>query len=131
MTDFGYSTLFKNENASVRMPRSKYWTAPEWHEREFLPIEARRMDSYSFGMLCLWLLFYNNNASADRVFEMDMEDTSMEVLDHALGLIETITCPELQHLEKMQRLLSLTLAQDPRERTSNFGEILLLLSPNM
>jgi serine/threonine protein kinase len=113
------------------MPRSKYWTAPEWHEREFLPIEARRMDSYSFGMLCLWLLFYNNNASGDRDFEMDIGDTSMEVLDHALRLIETITCPELQQSAKIQRLLSLTLAQDPRERTSDFSEILQLLSPNM
>ncbi len=129
VTDFGYSTLFKNENPSVRMPRSKFWTAPEWHEREFLPTQARRMDAYSFGMLCLWLLFYNNVSSADRDFEKDMEDTSTEVLDHALGLIGTIASVEFEQWNNIQRLLSLTLAHAPTERTSDFSEILQLLSP--
>ena len=130
VTDFGYSTLFKNENPSVRMPRSKNWTAPEWHEREFLPIQARRMDAYSFGMLCLWLLFYNNISSADCEFEKDIEDASTEVLNHALGLIGTIAYPELQQKDNIQRLLSLTLAQDPTERISDFSDILQLLSPS-
>ena len=130
VTDFGYSTLFKTENPSVRMPRSKRWTAPEWHEREFLPTQARRMDAYSFGMLCLWLLFYNNISNTDREFERDMEDTTTKVLDHALGLIGTIASPEFQQRDNIQSLLSLTLAHDPTERTSDFSEILQLLSPH-
>ncbi|KAL8907095.1 MAG: hypothetical protein Q9171_006000 [Xanthocarpia ochracea] len=129
VTDFGFSTLFQTENASIRMPRTKIWTAPEWQEREYLPIQAKKMDAYSFGMLCLWLLFYTSSSSADCDFEKDMENTSTEVLDHALGLIESIAFPELQQRDNIRRLLCLTLPQHPTERTSDFSEILHLLSP--
>lgn len=39
------------------MPTSRPWNAPEHHERELHPKAAKAMDVYSFGMLCLWLLF--------------------------------------------------------------------------
>ena len=129
VTDFGYSSLFKNENASVRLPRSKHWTAPEWHEREFLPVQARRMDAYSFGMLCLWLLFYKNNSRPDRELEGVLEDANTQVLDHALGLVDKTAFIDVQQKDNIQKLLRLTLSREPMERTSDFCEILQLLSP--
>ena len=129
VTDFGYSSLFKNENASVRLPKSKYWTAPEWHEREFLPVQARRMDAYSFGMLCLWLLFYKNNSRPDPELERVLEDANTQVLDHALRLADTTAFINIQQKDNIQKLLMLTLIQEPTERTSDFCEILQLLSP--
>lgn len=131
VTDFGYSTLFKDENTSVSMPRSGYWTAPEWHEREVLPTQAKKMEAYSFGMLCLWLLCYkSNDSSAGRDFEKDMKDTSTKRLQHALGLLEIVAGPSFQQKKDIRRLLSFTLAEDPTDRTSDFVEILRLLSPN-
>ena len=130
VTDFGYSSLFEDENVHVRMPRSKSWTAPEWHEGGFLPLQARRMDAYSFGMLCLWLLFYNNNSRPDRELEKALKDANTQVLDHALGLVDTIAWIDVKQRDNIQKLLKSTLVQEPTERTSDFCEILQLLSPN-
>jgi serine/threonine protein kinase len=63
VTDFGYSTLFSTDNHPITMPGPGIWTAPEWHHRKILPKQARKMDAYSFGMLCLWLLFYNKGTN--------------------------------------------------------------------
>ena len=130
VTDFGYSSLFKNGNASVRMPRSKPWTAPEWHEWEFSPLEARKMDAYSFGMLCLWLLFYKNDSRPDREFEEVLKDENTQVLEHALGLVNTVAGIDVKKKNNIQKVLRSTLVQEPTERNSDFGEILQLLSPN-
>ena len=39
------------------MPEIEPWNAPEWHDRSFKPEQAKRMDVYSFGLLCFWLIF--------------------------------------------------------------------------
>lgn len=57
VTDFGYSTRFANEDDSFRMPKTSPWNAPEHHSNWFKPAQARKMDLFSFGMLCLWLMF--------------------------------------------------------------------------
>lgn len=53
VTDFGYSSF----ETLVKVPRSPPWEAPEWHSRWFSLENAKRMDVYSFGLLCLWLVF--------------------------------------------------------------------------
>jgi hypothetical protein len=39
------------------MPKSWPWNAPEHHFNRFTPAQARKMDIFSFGMLCLWVMF--------------------------------------------------------------------------
>jgi serine/threonine protein kinase len=57
VTDFGYSTRFASENDLIPMPGSQPWCAPEHDRVRFTPAQARKMDVFSFGMLCVWLLF--------------------------------------------------------------------------
>jgi serine/threonine protein kinase len=58
VADFGFSTHFHSELEDlIQMPESIPWTAPEYHRRRFTSQSAQAMDMYSFGMLCLWLLF--------------------------------------------------------------------------
>lgn len=57
VTDFGYSTRFANEDDLIAMPKSKPWCAPEYDRDKFKPAQARSMDVFSFGMLCVWVLF--------------------------------------------------------------------------
>ena len=59
VTDFGYSTLTVGESGKVLLPKSRPWNAPEHHRGEFKTQEAKKTDVYSFGMLCLWVLFGN------------------------------------------------------------------------
>lgn len=57
--DFGYSTRYADDNHRIRLPRSWPWNAPE-HDRdarEWRPSDAKKTDIFSFGLLCLWLLF--------------------------------------------------------------------------
>jgi len=57
VADFGYSTLATGEAGRVLLPKSRPWNAPEHHFGQFTVAEARKTDIYSFGMLCLWILF--------------------------------------------------------------------------
>jgi serine/threonine protein kinase len=57
VTDFGYSTRFANEDDGFTMPKSWPWNAPEHHHRKFRPAQARKMDLFSLGMVCLWVIF--------------------------------------------------------------------------
>lgn len=57
MSDFGYSTLTTNEEDIISLPCSPPWNAPEIHHRGFSLARAKMADIYSFGLLCLWILF--------------------------------------------------------------------------
>jgi serine/threonine protein kinase len=54
--DFGYSSHFQGQDDIVFLPRSVPWAAPEWHHRWFTAMDAKKMDVYSFGLVCLWLI---------------------------------------------------------------------------
>ena len=111
------------------MPFSGFWTAPERHHRGTSPTQARKMDVYSFGMLCSWLLFYNQTTNRDRNFKKDLEDSTMDPLHHVSELLQAI--PELAFWERdnLQELFKLTLAQNPAKRSASFDDLLQLLIP--
>ena len=46
-----------SEDDLVSMPMSWPWCAPEHTHHQFQPAQARKMDIFSFGMLCVWVLF--------------------------------------------------------------------------
>ena len=57
MADFGFATCCCGENDLIIMPKSEPWNAPEHHHRLHLLAQARKMDVYSYGMLCFWFIF--------------------------------------------------------------------------
>ncbi|KAH8592616.1 kinase-like domain-containing protein, partial [Bisporella sp. PMI_857] len=57
VADFGFSTRFRAEDDLIYIPESIPWNAPERTHRAFTPSSAVKMDIYSFGLLCLWILF--------------------------------------------------------------------------
>ena len=61
LADFGCSVLGTSRDQLVRLPKSEPWFAPEYHHRDFKLHMAQRMDIYSFGMLCLWILSLNDD----------------------------------------------------------------------
>lgn len=128
------------------MPRSRIWHAPEWHDRAFSPEDAKRMDIFSFGMTCLWLLF-----GVDRVlpsgganqpsisFEGDCDPSKNyleiwkdnsdkdELTEWAISAITTGAGSKKNDLA---RLFGLTLAKSPQKRELNLDELLPLLDPS-
>lgn len=127
--DFGYSTLFSSDEGPVFMSYSGIWTAPEYHHRGIPPEQARKMDVYSFGMLCSWLLFHNTNSNRDRSIKRFPENSLTESSAYASKMLKEY--PHLEHWEtlNMERLLRSTLAEDPAERMAYFIEVLEIISP--
>ena len=55
--DFGFSCCGVKNDDVVFLPKTAPWEAPE-HSKDAVSIQdAKKMDAYSFGMLCLWVLF--------------------------------------------------------------------------
>jgi len=127
--DFGYSTQFANDNELVKMPRSSYWVAPEWHHRGFTTMNAMKMDMYSFGMLCLWLLFYNTQRNTTRDFYGDLNSAkTVSVLAHQ-SIIAMASLDD-QKRYNLDQLFDLTLANNPAERSSDFNQLIRLFAPH-
>lgn len=58
VADFGFSTRYAREDTRLVLPWSWPWHAPEFDEyHEFTTAQALKTDVFSFGLLCLWLLF--------------------------------------------------------------------------
>jgi serine/threonine protein kinase len=59
VTDFGYSSRFTNDEDRLKLPITVPWNAPEVDRlnREWTPSQAKQADLFSFGMLCVWLVF--------------------------------------------------------------------------
>ncbi|RMJ15575.1 hypothetical protein BHE90_005333 [Fusarium euwallaceae] len=57
--DFGYSTLYADNHRCIKLPISYPWNAPENNRqsKEWTLPEAKRADTFSFAMVCLWFLF--------------------------------------------------------------------------
>lgn len=117
VTDFGYSTQYTSVTDLIIMPRSEPWYAPEWHHRGFTPAQATRMDSYSFGMVVLWLLSYSTEDDSVRKFQNDLNLSSNDALSLAYRRIGHVECP--QRL-KLQLFFEKTLTNNASDRCSNF-----------
>ncbi|CAG9998450.1 unnamed protein product [Clonostachys byssicola] len=59
VADFGYSVPhLDSARSGLRLPKSRPWDAPEISSHpDFTLAEALKVDLFSYGMLCLWLLF--------------------------------------------------------------------------
>ena len=112
------------------MPKSEPWHAPEWHHRGFGLSDAMRMDVFSFGMLCFWLLFYtvSNKEETDFFHDLDRDSKPLALtLAHshikaAVGLSE-------ESRTNLHRFFQLTLAIEKDMRTLDFRVLLSLIAP--
>ena len=75
VADFGYSCLGSKDTDLVKLPDPGVWAAPEWHDRPFQVTNAKKADVYSFGLLCLFILFNDivSNATEKSTERVDME----------------------------------------------------------
>jgi serine/threonine protein kinase len=125
VADFGYSTVFAG-SGGILMPRSATWVAPEWKGGcEFRFCDARKMDAYSFGMLCLWLLLFDFpgplNLNTLRERDTDMIAFANELVKQKADL-------SVLQRQNLSKIFSLTLNDNPDKRTLDFDEILSCLT---
>lgn len=124
LVDFGHSCFFASK---ISITGTQGWIAPEWHHRRFTTdvAGAKKMEMYSFGLVCRWLLFDEAQESEKRGIES--EDESLLISAFRLTVTEVGSDDKRRH--NLLRLFEKTLAEDATARSSEFGEICLLLSP--
>jgi hypothetical protein len=126
VTDFGYSTVYSG-HGRIDMPKTPRWHAPEWAKRGgFSFTEAQKMDSYSFGLVCLWLLLYNSLDPLD--LHTMRERSSDTTAVFARKSVESKMGSNTLQREKLTMLFALTLASEPETRSSDFDKILSCLA---
>jgi serine/threonine protein kinase len=129
VADFGFSTLLAG-SGFINMPRTKPWQAPEWHHRGFRFPEAVAMDIYSYGMLCMWLLFYNySDDPRSNLFRDLMDDNHPSGLALAERLIEKSSevCEDEKY--RLSQFFNWALAIEPKSRKTDLKQLLSLLIP--
>ena len=147
LTDFGYSTLTGGGSGTDILPKSRPWNAPEHHHGEFNAHEAKKTDVYSFGMLCLWVLFENRlsdlpQTTADGVAGLISFDapflggpTFLERLKDegrleyiANRLVESMPGLNVEYRIRLKEIFSLALPHNPGKRTCDLARVIGLLS---
>jgi len=92
VADFGFSCLGAKDTDIIRLPKTSPWEAPEWHDRGFTISAAKKADFYSFGLLCVWILFNDQ-----------LVESSAEVSQSAEGkLVFFLSKPTLEWSERME-----------------------------
>ncbi|KAH7357598.1 hypothetical protein BKA66DRAFT_552783 [Pyrenochaeta sp. MPI-SDFR-AT-0127] len=150
VTDFGYSNRFTSEDDLVPIPKSWPWCAPEHDRDRFTPGQARKMDVFSFGMLCFWVLFENYLSGtmplpeevrwAEQYVQIKEQRSSKHVLDvlkrdDKLALLaEQLVLTEHVADEKVKKALvcffRATLACNLHQRDACLQKWLILLAPD-
>lgn len=143
LMDFGSSTP-PAPDALVYLPRSAPWTAPERTHRAVPTLLAKRMDVFSFGLLCLWVLVENQHSDDSWLREMlQSTETHSKISSHskksghirqsslscqwATGLIEDSKMFESDAEENLKTFFRCTLAMNPERRILDWSLLIQYL----
>ena len=108
------------------MPCSTPWVAPEWEDgHEFRFRDAKKMDAYSFGMLCFWHLLFDFPGPLN-LNTLRRQETNMMAFANAL--VEQKADLDVLQRQNLSELFSLTLSDNPAKRTWDFDKILSCLT---
>jgi hypothetical protein len=144
VSDFGFSTLVATDTQEILLPKTEPWSAPECHHRWTDFLAAKKADTYSFGMLCLWILFRDrfSDIAAEfpeqirsqedfHLFKVALEELKRKdkMNDFAKSLVRSESINEYQK-ENLCQLFSISLVNDVGKRNSSFTLLLQLLEEN-
>ena len=129
VSDFGYSTLAAQDGDLIHLPISRPWSAPEIHHRggQFEISVAKKMDAYSFGILCLWILFNSKYETwLSDLREAYGDDSIIDT--HLLATVENMKGTEgLPDLAQILVTFSEDVTEKQRINLTIFSSKLLLL----
>ncbi|KAF2840209.1 kinase-like protein [Patellaria atrata CBS 101060] len=121
VTDFGYSTLHASKSTDdreINLPISRPWNAPETEEGSwdtaFSLEEAKLTDVYSFGLLCMWLLFHGPLRNMQQIALLREKEELTGFIDDNVSQVADLSD------EQKSSLLAFfhsTLERDPKHRS--------------
>ncbi|KAF3123503.1 hypothetical protein TWF594_002427 [Orbilia oligospora] len=121
VTDFGYSTILAQESneAEIILPESWPWTAPEIVRGE--PNTFKRgiaADVFSYGLLCFWVLCYNN-LEQDPRYTIEKHKRSPHFAVEAFRMVASVlgkASSDLRQHWNLEKLFNDTLAEVSEKR---------------
>jgi serine/threonine protein kinase len=146
LADFGFSRFAATDEDLIKVTRSEPWEAPEWNHREFKLKDAKKLDIYSFGLLCVWLFFKDeglgewmlplatvHTAFADKDSAAFQELQSKKhskgfILQLAKRLVEKNERLDHEIRSRLRQVLNLILVNDPNKRASSMEELIQIFS---
>ncbi|KAF5610581.1 serine threonine kinase [Fusarium tjaetaba] len=117
VTDFGFATLqvTASTDGRIELPISNPWNAPEvCLEEDYSLHQARLTDIYSFGLLCLWLLFADSPQILDRISTAKSEG---QLLPFAHSQVQTLTGLNQDDKRSLCGFFNATISHDPNDRS--------------
>ncbi|KAK4227124.1 hypothetical protein QBC38DRAFT_455500 [Podospora fimiseda] len=147
LTDFGFSSFTTSGDEPVQLVSgTKPWDAPEWTNGEHSISSAKKMDLYSFGLLCFWHFFRNETlgelgipeTTVDSAFCRPDSEKTVDVIQYvkktgdsmlqwAMKLLERREM-ETKIRECLKQVFGSTLTYDPESRKGSWMAIVKLLS---
>lgn len=132
IADFGSSRTGRTEGDSHHLHHSEIWSPPEYHHRKFSISAAKKMDAYSFALLCLWLLLDESHGAVDaesatKVLQ-EMKQKG-DLTGEAQVVVFSLSL-ETASKDRLASLLKTTLEEDPAKRALDVQALAQLLSPN-
>ena len=138
VTDFGFSTRFHGDEKPIFLRAgTRPWPAPESKRDYFKRSQMVQMDVYSYGLLCLWLLFGATSSNSISRPELDVQDpekyVSFDNLSDDQNLLEKWKGDGDRILEWAQYLVDRdpSLSSDIKKRLSRFFGNSLNSDPGM
>jgi serine/threonine protein kinase len=146
MIDFGYSCYGMEDEDMVQIIGTPLWSAPENIGDGVTILSAKKMDVYSFALVCCWILFFDT-VSLDNRIEVPMEESSIadkpkkkmyrfieriKDAERPEGPISEVISQTLflgeQKSLLLQKLLTEALCKNPSSRPYHWSEFILVLS---
>jgi hypothetical protein len=130
---------------AIYVPKTVPWHAPEHHHRGFLLQNAKRLDFFSLGLLCLWLLFepqiraqtrsseIESGSSAKYTVEMRMSEwlekltPRQDLVTHAEQMLHEVSGLVDQQRDDLVKFFHNTLATDAKDRALGINDLIPLL----
>jgi len=119
LIDFGYSSMALLRDDKLAIGCTWGWAAPEWTGRLFTLLEAKKMDVYSFGLVCL-LVTFGDRFSAEMRSDYHCHDSLLQAIARAIDA-ELGAFPE--QARQVAHFFTSALSEDPEQR----GDIAELL----
>ena len=109
MIDFGYSCYGIEDEDEIQIGGTPLWSSPEHTGEKISVHSAKKMDVYSFGLVCCWILFFDtisiDGSVKPRARQLSTSDHSRR---HAYVFLE-----QLKSLESPEEAISDTISRDP------------------
>ncbi len=145
LIDFGYSCYGMEDEDEVQIGGTPLWSPPEHTGEKVTVHSAKKMDVYSFGLVCYWILFFdtisvdaraeggseklpagshsrkNSYRSLERLKNLERpEEAISEIISRDSAFTE-------QQSLLLQRLLTKALYKSPCDRPHDWYEFMLVI----